>query len=407
MNYFSKIRYSLLFNRKGRLNLTGEALIQIKAYQDGRNRYFSTGITIRPEFWDKRNRKISPKHPNHFVYNQRINQQLHDMEAFEIQMINQHGTFPLDRLDEYVNASTSLQISSFLAFFDRHLEQHEMKPGAWKMYAQTLNKWREFRKEVYFLELNYKLVKDFDRYLRDQGLSLNTIKKHHDRTTTVVNYAIREDYLSTDNHPYKRFKAKGEEPDRPFLTEEELTAIEQLTFSQEEAFLKRVRDIFLFACYTGLRFGDVSKLRVADVTETAQGYVLNLTAQKTNKRLELPLNFLFRNCDQGNSKPEAIIGRYLKEITILGNSEQTAHLPLFKISNQYLNRSLKTVAERAGIRKKITAHVGRRTFATIMARKVKAPILQRLLQHSRPDMTNIYIHLSNKDIESELQAIEW
>ena len=107
------------------------------------------------------------------------------------------------------------------------------------------------------------------------------------------------------------------------------------------------------------------------------------------------------------SRPEAIIEHYLEEIAILGDREVTRELSLFKISNQYLNRSLKVIAQRAEITKRITAHVGRRTFATIMARKVKAPILQRLLQHSRPDMTNIYIQLSNRDVESELQAIEW
>ena len=294
MNYFSKIRYSLVFNRKGQLNRNKEALIQIRAYQDGRNRYFTTGITVRPEHWDKRNRKIKPKHPNHFVYNQRIIQQMQDMEAFEIQMINQHGSFPLDRIDEYATAVQNAQTSSFLQFFMQHLEHHPMKPGAWKMYSQTLRKWQAFRSEVYFLDISYRLVKDFDRYLRAIGLSANSIKKHHDRTRTVLNYAAREDLFQQDANPYKKFKPKGEEPERPFLSEEELTTIERLQFSKEEAFLSRTRDIFLFACYTGLRFGDVSKLRVADANKTARGYVLRLKAEKTGKRLELPLSYLFR-----------------------------------------------------------------------------------------------------------------
>ncbi len=407
MTRFSKIRYSLVFNRKDQLNSYGQALIQIRAYQDKKSRYFSTGIYIEPKYWDQRNKKIKHNHPTQFVYNKQILQQMQEMEAFEIKMINQLGSFPIDRIEEYKSHSSYDQTQSFLTFFEDELSKSSMKPGALKMYKLTLRKWQEFKKNIFFQDLSYKLVVGFDRYLRQQGLSLNTIKKHHNRTHTYIKHAIRQNLVRIDDNPYKTFVAKGVEPDRGFLSIEELEKIETLTFVEEEQYLERIKDIFLLACYTGMRFGDVVKITAGDVSLSNNGLLLYLKAEKTVKRLDLPLYYLFRKSDQTLSRPESIIQRYLDQYAPVLNEPGMEQIPLFKVSNQYLNRSLKVVAKRAGINKQVTSHFGRRTFATIMARKVQAPVLQRLLQHSRPDMTNIYIQLSNKAIEDELEKIEW
>lgn len=407
MTRFSKIRYSLVFNRKDQLNSYGQALIQIRAYQYKKVRYFSTGIYIEPKYWNKRYKKIKHNHPNQFVYNQQILQQMQEMEAFEIKMINQFGSFPLDRIEEYKSSSNYDQTHSFLEFFEEELSKSDMKPGALKMYNLTLRKWQEFKKIIFFQDLSYKLVVGFDRFLKKQGLHPNTIKKHHNRTHTFIKRAIRQDLLKIDDNPYKSFVAKGVEPDRGFLSAEELEKIEILTFTEEEQYLARIQDIFLLACYTGMRFGDVIKITAGDISLSKNGLLLYLKAEKTVKRLDLPLYYLFRKPDQVQSRPETIIQRYLDQLAPLLNQPGMEQIPLFKVSNQYLNRSLKVVAKRAGINKQVTSHFGRRTFATIMARKVQAPVLQRLLQHSRPDMTNIYIQLSNKAIEDELEKIQW
>ena len=61
----------------------------------------------------------------------------------------------------------------------------------------------------------------------------------------------------------------------------------------------------------------------------------------------------------------------------------------------------------AKINKNVSTHVARRTFGTQMATRVKSPVLQKLMQHSRPDMTAIYIRLGNGEIETELEKIKW
>ena len=209
----------------------------------------------------------------------------------------------------------------------------------------------------------------------------------------------------------KRLVADGLVQQRPyrgvFLTEEELEKIERIRFRKHEDRIERIKDIFLIAVYTGLRFSDVTNLTASKITQTVNGLVLTLKAEKTGKALILPLYALFQVKGARVSKPEEIIYKYLHWVDGLDAPEEAEKIPFFRITNQYMNRALKVLAVRAGIRKEITSHVARRTFATIMATKVKTPVLQRLLQHSRPDMTNIYVQLSNRVIENELKKIDW
>ncbi len=408
MSFFSKIRYALVYNRKDQLNSYGQALIQIRAYQDKKLRYFSTGIYIEPTYWDRRNKKIKHSHPNQFVYNQRILQQMQDMEAFEIKMINRHGSFSIDRIHEYNDAAPHEYIpTSFTQFFEEELALQEMKPDSRKMYKQTLNKLIAYKGKVFFEELNYNFVHGFDRFLRKQGLDINTIKKHHNRLKTYILHATRKDLIKVDHNPYKKFKPASKEPERVFISKEELSKIEALSFAEEENYLQRIKDMFLLESYTGLRFCDVSSLKVSHIAETEKGLSLALRAKKTEKPLILPLYSLFKRGEGLPSKPEVIFNHYLEQFRPMIEKKGVRELPFFKITNQYYNRSLKLIAQKAGISKNLTSHVARRTFATIMATKVKAPILQRLLQHSRPDMTNIYIQLSNHLVEEELDKIEW
>lgn len=408
MRKYSKIRYSLVFNRNDRLNQYGNALIQIRAYQNARSRYFSTGIHIKPKQWDQRNRKINASHPNHFVYNQQITRLIEEIEAFEIKMINRHGSFPLDRLHEYEINSYQIEESiSFTEFFEYELSASDMKPDSHKMYKLTLKKLKAFKKTVHFEELNYSFVSAFDSFLKAQGLGLNSIKKHHNRLRTFINRAIKKDLMKIDDSPYKKFKPRSGEPDRVFITKEELRKMESVAIPEGKEHLQLIKEIFLLATYTGLRFSDVTNLRLGNVSESDKGLVLNLKAKKTEKNLKLPVYMLFKKEDDQLSRPESILRNHLEQFKDFIELEEAKDMRLFRVTNQYFNRSLKELAKYAGIKKRITSHVARRTFATILATKVTAPVLQRLLQHSRPDMTNIYIQLSNHMVEEELQKVSW
>lgn len=182
-----------------------------------------------------------------------------------------------------------------------------------------------------------------------------------------------------------------------------------MTFKEDEAYLDKIRDLFLISCFTGLRFGDVATLAPKHILQADRGLQIKKQSVKVDKVIELPLHGLFK-VKGAKSRPEQLVQRYLDmHHEQYGKKRAFEKEPFFqKLTNQYVNRELKTIAERANIKKNVTCHVGRHTFATHLAsKKVSPQILMELLQHSDIKTTMKYVHLSKKLIFEELDKTQW
>ena len=403
-----KIRYSLIYNRKKKLNQDGEALIRIKAYLKGKSKYLSTKIYVKPHQWDDKQKKVK-KHPNQFPLNKTINDQLIELEEYELKLNSkQDGFVSLDQLENY---QSETEYGSYTQFFMIEMRNEQVSKGTLKAYVTTYHKLKHFKKRIYFEELTFDLIRKFDAWLRETGLKQNTIAKHHKNVKKFINLAIRMNLLDYGSNPYRKFKIRREATERTFLTEEEIGMLEDLKFFGTDNFLEPIRDMFLFSCYTGLRYSDVSRLSLKHLTNTKKGYSLKMTAKKTGKKINLPLYSLFKVKDSNLSKPEALIERQIEyyELT-LGKNTSFDEFPIFgESSEQHVNRSLKVISKMAGIdsSKSVSTHIARHSFGTAMATKVKLPILQKLMQHSSLRETQIYLHMSGQVIENELEKVNW
>lgn len=409
MRKYSKIKYRFVYNRTQNLNLNGKALIQIKAYQNRKCRFFSTEIYLEPKFWDKSYRCIKGSHPLHLELNERLANLLIQLERNELRAIQQIGYCPLAKLSMHNDTISQVAVSSFTDFYRQEITLSTIKPESLKNQQTTLNKLCEYQKLVWFEDLTLDFVQGFDRFLRKQKLGLNTIQKHHKNIQKYLTLAVAKEHLQPGKNPYLRFRPKGEEPSRVFLREADLDKLEQLAFGKGQKHLARCRDFFLMLCYTGLRFSDLSAIRPCDIEETSERkLLLTQKSRKTGKGYSLPLYLLFPKEIGEPSRPEAILRRVLAENAVLFEGETGSKLRIFGITcNQVFNRHLKEVAELAKIDKQVTSHCGRRTFATILATKVQMPTLQQLLQHSTLDMTKVYVQLSNQQVENELHHANW
>jgi site-specific recombinase XerD len=291
------------------------------------------------------------------------------------------------------------EVASFTEFYKEQLSK-EKKTLAYITYSghrNTLAVLTEYRGNVPFEELNYELIEGFNNFLLSRKLKLNSVEKYHRHLRKYINIAIKKDLFEYRKNPYRLFKIKGEKTTRTALSPTELDRLAALVFSSEEKHLEPIRDMFLLSCYTGLRYSDVVQIRHTHLSEESAGQLLELKAVKTQKQLQLPLFDLFRNPD-GKSKPEMIIEKYYRP----------DGLPFFKgITNQYANRCLKTIVLLARIRKKVSFHTARHTFGTTMASKVPIPVLRELMQHDKLETTQIYLHISNQMIRSQLQNVKW
>ncbi len=382
--------FNVVYNRKKRLLSDGSALVQIEAYLNFKKKYFSTGIYLTPDQWDGKHRKVK-NHPNAIKINRQIADFVAKLQSVELDRRNAGKPFTLDILGEFLKGRFT---NSFTDFMRNEIEaDRTTAPATRTGQLTTLKTLKRFRKDIIFEELTFELLSDFERFLYNEGLHTNTVNKYFRHIRKFVNLAINKDLFDLNRYPFRKFHAKTETTTREYLTPEELTAIETLTIPTEQKHLEKVRDMFLFSCYTGLRFSDISALST-DKVRTIDGNVwIDTTMQKTAEPVRIPLYLLF------DGKPTQILNRY---------THPDRKYIFDELTNQYVNRCLKELATLAEIEKTVTFHTARHTQATFLLYKgVNITTVQKLLGHKKLQTTQIYSKVMDKTIINELQAVKF
>jgi integrase len=198
------------------------------------------------------------------------------------------------------------------------------------------------------------------------------------------------DYI--DKNPYSKFKVGLDETHREILSMEELKRLEDKSISIER--LSVVRDIFVFACYTGLSFSDIAKLSRIHLKQGADGKEwIIIDRTKTNNRCRIPIL----------PKAKEILKKY-------ENYPKTIFkdvlLPV--LTNQKMNSYLKELGDICGISKSITMHIARHTFATSVTLGNGVPIetVSKILGHTSLKTTQIYAKILDNKISEDMDLLE-
>lgn len=258
-------------------------------------------------------------------------------------------------------------------------------------YLMELMK-REYNVEDILLrEVNGELVRKFDMYLKiEKGCAQNTVIRYMKCFKKVINLAIANEWII--KKPFAGIKFHEVEVNKEILTQAELNKIMAKEFEVER--LALVRDVFVFQSYTGLAFIDVYNLRPEHITEDNHGNLwIMKTREKTNNMCNIPLL----------SIPKQILDKYKDNPYCL-----TKGVLLPVPSNQKLNSYLKEIADLCGIKKKLTSHTARYTFASViaLANNVSLPNVAKMLGHSSTRMTQHYAKVMNQSILREMQEVE-
>ena len=253
------------------------------------------------------------------------------------------------------------------------------------------------RKNFYLRDLDYSFIIKFENYLRSvkpqhyqKKLQHNAVMKHIQRLRKMVTLAFHLEWIEKD--PFVKFKSYLIQKEREFLTAEDLKRIE--TIHLESFRLKKVRDIFIFSCYTGISYGDVMQLTKQNIAKGMDGKIWIITKREKNgNQVKLPL--LDRAMD--------ILADYEFDRGCLINNSL---LPL--ISNQKMNSYLKEVAAICGIEKKITFHLARHTFATTVALSNGVPIetVSKILGHRKLSTTQIYAKVIERKVSEDMEVLQ-
>ena len=361
---------------------------------------FYTGFSVSSDAWDDAKRSTNDTN---------INAELAEIEnkIYTIRrslLDNQIPLTPSIIVDHYKGKkSTKIYI---IEYFSQHVKYIETKGEHAKVtlsqYRTTLKILKQFindhlkKHDLLLTEINYSFLQNLDSYMLNdykdpyhRNIERNTINKHHSRVRTVLNKAINEDLLVKS--PYNKFKLKDKKTKRDFLNAEELNQIKEHDLSDNPSIAK-IRDFFLFSCYTGLRFNDAFTLKMDDIKEDDQGIkFISIKMHKTDDFVDIPLI----------EDVQEIIEKYNDH-----PDREVLEFVLPRISNQKINFYLKILADSIGIKKTITHHVARHTFATqALNRGIPVEVVQKLMGHTDIQTTQIYAKMLTSTLVKEMEKM--
>ena len=272
---------------------------------------------------------------------------------------------------------------SFFEFIKKFIEDAKTQPNPKtgrpvsykqrRLYEQTFEDLKAFaknrKKELNWIDIDLDFYHDFINYLNTKkfknregeviqtGLATNTVGKRIQTIKVFLNSAYDKGYDVNRAFKSHRFKALSEESESIYLNEEELTKLFNYDFSDNKR-LEKVRDLFLVSAWTGLRFGDVTRLTPQNIEDD----FINITQSKTNDPVIIPLHWTVKYMlDKYNGNlPEPISNQnfndYLKEVCKkVGISDRV---------QKSITKGGQRITKTYNKHELVTAHTGRRSFAT-------------------------------------------
>ena len=264
-------------------------------------------------------------------------------------------------------------------------------------YLMKFIKEKQKRDDLRLVDLNYSFIIDFEFFIKSykpkdhqKKMGHNTAMKHLQRLRKMVTMAFHHEWIPKD--PFVRFKTSFQKNRREYLTKEELQKIEDFNSSLDR--LNIVKDLFLFSCYTGLSYIDMTKLSIDNIQMDLDGKQwIKTIRQKTKIELKIPLLTLARKILlKYQDHPRSAIKNTL--------------LPVY--SNQKINSYLKEISDFCGITKNLTFHVARHTFATTITLTNGVPIetVSKLLGHTKLATTQIYARVVDEKVKEDMKKLD-
>ena len=390
----------VFYLRSNYVNKEGKTSVMLRIYLNNeRLSLGSTGIAITASQWDKDKERIKGRTTDALSTNLQLNNIASGLQAI-FRKIEMSDDLSLERIkSEFLGKKD--EIDTLMQLFEKHNTDISKQVGI-SVSKATLQKYnvckRHFsdflnkqykRNDLKLTELTYLVIREFDLYLRTVvGQNANTATKTMKTFKTITLLGQKMGVLLHD--PFMNHRFHLEPVNRGFLTDEEILPIANKEMGIPR--LELVRDIFIFSCFTGLAYIDVSNLTPDHIITLGDKQWIMTQRQKTS----VETNILLLDI------PKAIIDKYCDNPAYPKRENK-----LFPIlSNQKMNAYLKEIADLCGIKKNLTFHLARHTFATMsLSKGVPMESVSKMLGHTNIKTTQIYARITNKKIEHDMEEL--
>ena len=398
----------IFYLKSGKDNKKGESPIFARISHHQQSITMSTGKSILKERWrfTKNLRNILKLEKEKVLKNGLDLFQLNIEKKFN-EMAKVSPDISLLLLKDEFNGKTTIQtkgvsileiLEKHNAYFERKVNANERSKASFQKYGRSKELLVNFMKQQYLIEdlpvneISSALIYNLESFLKYEsdfkgkiGIKNNSMVKYMRMYKTACNYSIRMGLI--DKNPFNLYDGKLNIKDAVFLTQNELDRIENKKFSIDR--LEKVKDIFLFSCYTGYAPVDASNLTESNVFQDSNDAFWIMTNRaKTAIRANVPIL----------PPTMKIINKY--------KNLQIGLIP--QISNQKMNAYLKEIADLCGIDKNLTWYVARHTFATTvtLGNGVRIENVSAMMGHTNIKQTQHYAKVLDVNVMEDMSKLK-
>ena len=391
----------LFYIRRDKTNKKGEAPVFMRLTINGERADASLKRFIEPHAWNSAKGKANEKSRGGKDLNLYL-------DAISANILRIQRDLELDKkevsaqiiLNRYLGKEQSDR-HTLMEVFRAHNEKCRalsgisLAPGTVIRYETTLRVTEEFlqksyqKEDCYLDEVTNQFIEDFEFFLKTvRRCCHNTTSKYLMNFKKIVRIALAKGWMKKD--PFAQIRFHLDPVEREFLEKQELKAMLNKAISIPR--LAQVRDIFCFCCLTGLAFTDVQQLKEEHLVADIHGKIwIRKARQKTKNMCNIPLL----------DEAQKIIDRYREHPYC-----QTHGVLLPVCSNQKMNSYLKELADICGIRKNLSTHVARHTFATLtLASGATIDNVAKMLGHANVNMTRRYAKVLDSSIMRDMEVV--
>lgn len=387
--------------KESRKDNNGEAPIYLRITINNERAEISANKRVKPENWDKASERVLGRSESTRVINVSLNNLQAKVETYFNSLDVKDEMISVHQIIDELKGKSKNQMTLVKAY-EFHIARIEELIGinyaanTVKRYKSSLNCLKAFilykynKTDVRLNNLDKMFIESFYTYLKsNKNLKQNTAAKDIKNLYRVINKAVSFQWIY--QNPFKGFSCNYINPNRSYLTKEEINSLYKKEFTIKR--LARVRDLFIFQIYTGLSYIDLAGLTEDGIEIGIDGkrwIVIN--RKKTGTRSSIPLL----------PRAQEVLVKYITDPLCIAEHKL---LPI--CSNQRMNGYLKEIADICEIKKNLTTHLARHTFATTITLSNGVPIetVSKMLGHSDLKTTQIYSKVVDRKVADDMKTL--
>lgn len=387
----------LLYLKKSGLDKSGKAPIMGRITVNRTMAQFSSKLSCTPKLWNPRESRLNGKSKEAVEINAKIDKLLLAINSAFDSLLERKIDFDATAVKEAFQGSVESQMT-LLKRLDIHIDDMQSRIGidvaksSMSTYIYTRRYLGEFIKKRFkvedlaFGQLNEHLAYEFQEYvLKDKGLAVDTARHYLAILKKICRLAFKEGH--SEKRYFVNFKLPKENRKAPrALSREDFEKIRDLKIPASRVTHNIARDLFLFACYTGVPYADAVSITDDNIYTDDNGALWLKYMRKKNEHL-------------GRVKllPEAIalIEKYR-------SNERKELFPMIHHPN--LRRHMKGLRDLAGIKTDLVYHIGRHTFGSLITLEAGVPIetISKMLGYTNLTTTQLYAKVTPKKLFDDM-----